>query len=99
MSFARIALLFVILATGMCLVPSADGGFMLGPPPPAFIAMTADIVVVGKIVEIEADAVEAPPHEYRPPARKGAADKPAIPKVRHRIAVLKIDEALIGAKG
>jgi hypothetical protein len=99
MAFARIAPVLMTLATCLVCVAPVDGGFGLGPPRPSAIAMTADIVVIGKVIEIEPEAVEAIPHGYRPPAPKGAADKPRIPKVPYKIAVLKIEEPLIGAKG
>src|SRR5262245_20312334 len=99
MSVARIVPATMTAAACLVVVPVATAGAGLGPPPPAFIAMTADVVVVGTVVAIEPDAVEAAPHNYQAPARKGAADRPAIPKVPYKIAVLKIEDAVMGAKG
>jgi hypothetical protein len=62
------------------------------PPPlpkPAAQAMVADVTVVGKVTEIEEDWVEAKPHF-------GA---PTDGKVPYTVAVIKIDTALVGAKG
>jgi hypothetical protein len=96
---ARTAPRLLSIAISLVIVSSAPGGFGLGPPRPSVIAMTADVVVIGKVIEIEPEAVEAVPHGYRPPAPKGEFDKPRIPKIPYKIAVLKIEEPLVGAKG
>ncbi len=56
------------------------------PPPPAQMAVTAPVVVTGKITAIEKDTVDA----ASPYA--GANDK-----VAYKVAVVKIDSALVGA--
>jgi hypothetical protein len=91
----------VLVAIASCLVvvSSAAGGFGIGPPKPSSVAMTADVVVVGKITEMEADPVEAVPHGYRPPAPKSEFDKPKLPKASYKIVILKIEDPLIGARG
>jgi len=99
MNPARRAPALIAITIGLMIVSSAAGGFGIGPPKPSTVAMTADFVVVGKITEMESDPVEAVPDGYRPPAPKGAADKPRIPKATYKIVVLKIDDPLIGAKG
>lgn len=58
-------------------------------PKPAALAGQADVVVIGKVVEVEKDAVEASPYKG---AQKGE-------KMSYKIAVVKIDEAIIGGKG
>ncbi|WP_157368890.1 hypothetical protein [Zavarzinella formosa] len=59
------------------------------PPKPAMQAVQAEVIVLGKISEIEKDTVEATPY-------KGA---PKEQKVAYKIAVLKIEDPLIGARG
>jgi hypothetical protein len=56
---------------------------------PTTLAATADIVVIGKVTEVEPDPVEAGPTK----------DAPADQKVSYKIAVVKIDEGLVGAGG
>lgn len=55
--------------------------------PPAVRAVTADVVVVGKVASLEADPVEAFP-------QAGAEEK-----VAYKIALVKVESALSGAKG
>ncbi len=84
---------------GVGLVASALFAFAAGaeakalmvaaPPKPGALAGQSDIVVLGKVVEVEKDAVEAT-------AYKGA---PKGEKVTYKIAVVKIEEAIIGGKG
>jgi hypothetical protein len=62
---------------------------MAGPQTPAASAANADAVVVGKVTEVEKDPVEAT-------AYPGA---PEDQKVSYKVAVLKVDEALLGAGG
>jgi len=50
-------------------------------------AMTAEVVVVGKVIEIEKEMAKASP-------APGVADK-----VEYKVAVVKIEDALLGAKG
>ena len=59
------------------------------PPKPAMQAVQADVVVIGKVIEIEKDTVDASPY-------KGA---PKEQKVAFKIAVLKIEDPLVGARG
>jgi hypothetical protein len=59
------------------------------PQKPAAQAANADVVVVGKVTEIEADAVEAT-------AFPGA---PKDQKMSYKVAVLKADESLLGGAG
>jgi hypothetical protein len=56
---------------------------------PAARVSQADLVVLGKVVEVEKDPVEATWH-------RGA---PKDQKVPYKVAVLKIDQALLGAAG
>ena len=84
---------------GAALVASALFGFAAGAearalmiaatPKPGALAAQADIVVIGKVVEVEKDTVEAT-------AFKGA---PKGEKTSYKIAVIKIEEAIIGGKG
>lgn len=59
---------------------------MIAPPNTLQRALTAPIVVVGKVASIEDDTVDAAPF-------------PGSPKAAHKIAVIKIEDALVGAKG
>ena len=52
-------------------------------------ALTAEIIVLGKVIEIEKDTVDAIPYVGAPKENK----------VPHKIAVVKIDESLMGGKG
>jgi len=62
---------------------------MVATPAPAARVANADAVVVGKVTEIEADPVEVT-------AYPGA---PKDQKTSYKVAVLKIDEAMLGASG
>jgi len=59
------------------------------PPKPAMQAVQADVIVLGKVIEVEKDAVEAT-------QVKGA---PKEQKVSYKIAVVKIEDPLVGARG
>lgn len=59
------------------------------PPKPAMQAVQADLVVIGKISEIEKETVDAS-------AFKGA---PKEQKITYKIAVLKVEDPLVGARG
>lgn len=59
------------------------------PPKPSMQAVQADVVVLGKVTEIEKETVEATPF-------KGA---PKDQKVTYKIAVLKIQDPMVGARG
>jgi hypothetical protein len=66
----------------------------LAPPGPGAVgppvrAAQADVIVLGRIVEVEKDPVEAAPY-------KGA---PKDQRASYKVAVLKIEEALVGGKG
>lgn len=84
---------------GVAIIASALLGFATGaearalmvaaPPKPSALAGQSDIVVIGKVIEVEKDAVEAT-------AFKGA---PKGEKTSYKIAVIKIEEAMIGGKG
>lgn len=80
-----------ILAIVPALVVTAGAktaqGLMIAAPNPMQRAVTAPIVVVGKVTSIEADPVDAEPFPKAPQ------------KVSYKIALIKIDEALVGAKG
>src|SRR5438874_2405287 len=58
-------------------------------PTPGMQAIQADVVVVGKIAEIEKETVEAAPF-------KGANKDQ---RISYKIAILKIEDPLIGGKG
>src|SRR5258708_5165488 len=76
-------------ATAKAQVPPPKLIKSVGPLPPTALAANADAVIVGKVTEIESDAVEVTPY-------KGA---PADQKVSFKVGVLKIDEAVLGASG
>lgn len=56
-------------------------------PPPLERALAAPVVVVGKVASFEADTVDAEPFPGAPQ------------KVAHKVAIVKIETALAGAKG
>jgi hypothetical protein len=62
---------------------------MVGLQAPAARVAAADAVVIGKVTEVEADPVEVTAY----------AGAPKDQKASYRVAVLKIDEALLGASG
>lgn len=62
---------------------------IIRPQTPSAAVAAADAVVIGKVTEVETDAVEVA-------AFPGA---PADQKVSYKVAVLKIDESLLGAGG
>jgi hypothetical protein len=75
---------------GLTTAADAKALVVAGPPAkPGVLAGQADIVVIGKVVEVEKDTVEATPY-------KGA---PKEQKMSYKIAVLKIEESIIGGKG
>ncbi len=75
------AAVLVLAGTG----PAA--ALMVAAPNPLQRALTAPVVVTGKVTSIEADAVEAEPFPKAPQ------------KVTYKVAIVKLDEALVGAKG
>ena len=60
-----------------------------GGQPATIRAMYSEVVVVGKVAEIEKDTVEGPAY----------ANAPKDQKLTYKVAIVKIDEPLIGAKG
>jgi hypothetical protein len=81
---AAAALLF-----GLTTAAQAKALVMAGPQTPAAQAANADAIIVGKITEVENDSIEVSPY-------KGA---PKDQKVSFKVAVLKVDEALLGGSG
>ncbi len=65
---------------------TAAGAPIPAAPAPILRAMTAQVVVVGNVQSFEADTVEAEAY-------------PGSPKVAHRVALVKVSDALLGAKG
>lgn len=93
--YSRFALtfgaMFVFAVAGRAQAPKADIARLrvVAQPSPGTQAIQADVVVIGKIAEIEKDTVEAAPF-------KGANKDQ---RVAYKIAILKIDDAIIGGKG
>ncbi|HKB04174.1 MAG TPA: hypothetical protein VKD90_18265, partial [Gemmataceae bacterium] len=56
---------------------------------PTARAVQAEVVVIGKVTEIEKDAVEGPAY----------AGAPKDQRATYKVAVVKIEDRLIGAKG
>lgn len=83
-----VAALTVILM-GQVGMAEAKALRIAAPPKPAMQAVQADVIVLGKVTEIEKETVEATPF-------KGA---PKEQKVAYKIAVLKIEDPMIGARG
>src|ERR1043166_9204241 len=67
-------------------VPAASGK-MIAPPPISLRVANADVVIVGKVTAIEDRTVRAP----RWPGDKEGGE--------FHVAVVKVEEALVGAKG
>lgn len=78
-------ILAAVVAVG--LVGSAAEGKLIALKPPAQRAATAEVVAVGTVTAVDADPAEALPYP-------GAEQK-----VKYRVAVVKVDEPLAGAKG
>jgi hypothetical protein len=74
---------------GLTAVAQAKAVVVAAPQKPAAQAANADAVVIGKVTEVEAETVEAT-------ADPGA---PKDQKASYKVAVLKIDEALMGGSG
>lgn len=83
---AAVAVLALVGATSLA---KARAIAIAAPPNATAQAMEAEVIVTGKIVEVEKDAVEATPF-------KGA---PKEQKQSFKIAVLKIEDAIIGGTG
>jgi hypothetical protein len=72
------------------LTTTADArALMVAPATPGQLAAQADLIIIGKVVEIEKDTVEAT--QFR-----GA---PKDQKMTYKIAVIKLEESIIGGKG
>src|SRR5438477_12213591 len=86
-----LAAMFLFALTGPSQQAKVDGPRLelVATPSPGMQALQADIVVIGKIAEIEKDTVEAAPS-------KGANKDQ---RITYKIAVLKIEDSIIGGKG
>ena len=62
---------------------------LIAPARPGQLTAQADVVVTGKVTEIEKDTVEASPYPGAPKDQK----------MTYKIAVVKLDEGIIGGKG
>jgi hypothetical protein len=78
-------LVLALAATGLVAVPDSAAGLVIAFRPAPQRAVSADMVVVGKVTAIEKDTVDAVPH----PSVKE--------KVAYKIAVVKISDNLAGA--
>jgi hypothetical protein len=81
----RYFLVAVAAAAAVALVNDQATGFMIAPPSPAQMAITSQVVLVGKVTGFEKDLVEVP----SPYA--GAKDKQ-----KYKIAIVKVEDALVG---
>jgi hypothetical protein len=81
----RYFLVAVAAVTAVALVSDQATGLMIAPPAPAQMAITAQVVVVGKVTGFEKDLVEVP----APYA--GAKDKQ-----KYKIVLVKVEEVLAG---
>jgi len=81
----------VIGTVAVSLTAGAEPKVMVVPPAqrPTALATSSDVVVLGKVIEIENQTVEAAP----------AKGQPKDLKWTYKIAVVKIEEPLIGARG
>jgi len=88
----RFTLGLALAATALLTVPAAAQTKALltpGTQPVTTRAMYSEVVVVGKVTEIEKDAVEGPAY----------ANAPKDQKLTYKVAIVKIDDPLIGAMG
>jgi hypothetical protein len=92
----RLSPIFIAATTAAIYVSPAAGGAGISPPKPYAIAMSAEIVVVGKVKDLERDEVEAFPPGLHPIDHR---KEPRPRKLRYRVADLSIEEPLIGARG
>jgi hypothetical protein len=74
---------------GLAAPAEAKALMIAAPQKPSILAAQADVVVIGKVVEVEKDTVEATPFKGAPKEQKQA----------YKIAVVKIEESIIGGKG
>jgi len=74
-----------LAAAGVALTAAAAPALMIAFTPPAQRALTADVVVVGKVTAVEKETVEATPFPGSPQ------------KVQYKVAVVKIETNLAGA--
>ena len=75
--------------TAAILLSVARAGIQAPAPKPAEVAMEAEVTVLGKVTEIERDPVEARPH----------FGMPTDAKVPYSVAVIKLNETMIGPAG
>src|SRR5262249_42224087 len=88
----RFTLGLALAATALFAIPAAaqtKAVLTPGTQPITMRAMYSEVVVVGKVTEIEKDAVEGPAY----------ANAPKDQKLTYKVAIVKIDDPLIGAKG
>lgn len=78
-----VAVMFVLAATAQ------SKALMVAPARPGQLAMQADVVIIGKVTDVEKDTVEV---SLFPGAPKDQ-------KATYKVAVVKLDEAVIGGKG
>jgi hypothetical protein len=69
--------------------PAEARALVAGVQPAAVRALQAEVIALGKVTEIEKDTVEGPAY----------TDAPKDQKATYKIAVLKIEDPLLGAKG
>jgi hypothetical protein len=88
----RFSLGLAFAATAIFAIPAAAQSKALlapGGQSATIRAMYSEVVVLGKVAEIEKDTVEGPAY----------ANAPKDQKLTYKVAIVKIDEPLIGAKG
>lgn len=81
-----VGVLFAAAAVGL-VAPPAPAKLVMAAKPVSQRAVTAEVVAIGKVTAVEKDEVEAAPFP-------GAEEK-----VKFRVAVVQVTEALAGAKG
>ena len=82
--------LALVVSTSFVIAAPAEARALVAQAQPvALRAVHADVILIGKIVEIEKDTVEGPAY----------AGAPKDQKAMYKIAVLKIEDSLAGAKG
>lgn len=81
----------VIAIALLALVPAARADRIMAPAPPKPVLVTAqaEAVLIGKVIEIEKETVNASP----------GRGVPAQPKIPHKVAVIKIEDPLLGVSG
>ncbi len=86
MRFSTAAAALAVLVCGLSAREAVAKRVAIRIVPTATRAVTADAVVVGKVTSVEPDTVDAAP-------------APGAEKVAHKVAVIKVDSAISGAKG